>query len=245
MTTDEQMAGMLGDAALRTLRVRESVRATPRSRILRLELVGAPFAFRPGQAVRVAPHGRPRRPYSIACAPEEVAERQSLELLIRGGEELPGDADPMAPGSLVDVEGPFGAFVFPERVDETRVLFVAGGAGIAPLRAMLHHALRARPALAIDLVYSARTPDEFAYREELTGLAHAGHVRVTETVTRTVDGDRWTGRRGRIDRHLLGSAIASPDTLCFICGPQSLVHEVPGWLRELGVAAERIRVEQW
>ena len=40
--------------------------------------------------------------------------------------------------------------------------------------------------------------------------------------------------------------MARPDdTLCFVCGPEALVHEVPRMLGEIGVTADRIRVEEW
>ncbi len=44
---------------------------------------------------------------------------------------------------------------------------------------------------------------------------------------------------------LLAQCVTDPATLCFVCGPESLVHEVPRMLRELGIADARIRVEEW
>jgi ferredoxin-NADP reductase len=39
--------------------------------------------------------------------------------------------------------------------------------------------------------------------------------------------------------------VTDPETLCFLCGPKSLLEEVPAMLGELGVARSRIRVESW
>ena len=64
------------------------------------------------------------------------------------------------------------------------------------------------------------------------------------TVTRHAD-ESWRGERGRISRRQLEAALPDEDAYCFVCGPESLVHEVPRLLRELGVAPERIRVEEW
>jgi ferredoxin-NADP reductase len=44
---------------------------------------------------------------------------------------------------------------------------------------------------------------------------------------------------------MLEAAVISPETLCFVCGPDALVHDVPGMLRDIGVPEERIRVEEW
>ena len=104
----------------------------------------------------MGPHdGAVRRPFSIACSPERAAETRALELLIamEGGS---GDLTWATTGALVDVEGPIGTFTFPASLDQSRVLFVAGGTGIAPVRAMLDHALRRHPAERISLLYSTR-----------------------------------------------------------------------------------------
>ena len=39
--------------------------------------------------------------------------------------------------------------------------------------------------------------------------------------------------------------VHDPETLCFICGPAALVDEMPKQLRELGIPAARIRIEEW
>ena len=46
----------------------------------------------------------------------------------------------------------------------------------------------------------------------------------------------WQGSRGRISRAQLEAVVDRPDdTLCFVCGPEALVHEVPRMLGEIGV----------
>ncbi len=228
-----------------TLTINDVIAATPRARIVRLDLGGRAFPFAPGQAVMVADHGsreRPR-PYSLASAPEDAARDGWLELLI--GLKPSGDAGPhltLVPGQRVDVDRPIGQFTFPEGSAERRFAFVAGGTGIAPLRAMLHRAL-ARADAGIAVLYSARTPDEFAYEEELRALAAAGRLELHQTVTR--GGDGWTGPRGRLGRADLAPLVRDPETLCFVCGPPALVEEIPKLLGELGVAQERIRIETW
>ena len=228
-----------------TLPIRDVQQATPRARILRLGLRGQSFAYLPGQAVKIATHGTAvRRPYSIAGSPEDAKRDDCLELLI--GVDADGSPGPhltLEPGAQIDVEGPLGSFTFPANPEEQRFVFIAGGTGIAPLRAMLHHAL-ALPHRQIGVFYSARTPDEFAYQRELQALADTGQIELRETVTRTVD-DGWQGTRGRIDREELRRLIHHPETLCFVCGPPSLVDEMPKLLGDLGVERRRIRLEEW
>ncbi len=238
-----------------TLVIRDVQVATPRARFVQIDLGGAAFDYAPGQFVLVAPHGQPqRRPYSIASAPEDAKRSGVIDLLVGtdpisdGAHGAPAEGettwnfDP-APGDRVDVEGPFGSFTFPESPAERRFLFVAGGTGIAPLRAMLRHALGI-PHDRIGLFYSARTPDDFAFQDELRALAEAGAIDLRQTVTRDA-GERWTGSRGRAKAESLRELVDGPETLCFVCGPLALVAATSTMLEALDIAPNRIRMEEW
>jgi ferredoxin-NADP reductase len=222
--------------------------ATPRSRLLTVDLGVHAFDFLPGQAVLIgAPGQAERRPYSIACSPERASETRSLELLIAlepDGELGPHFAAP-EPGSLLDVEGPLGTFVFPQVPEQERLLFVAGGTGISPLRSMIDHVLRRHPARPVSVLYSARRSDEFAFIDELREHARQHRIELHQTVTRD-DSAAWAGGRGRIGRSHFDSVLHDPaSTLCFVCGPRTMVAEASATLHELGVPEAAIRTEGW
>lgn len=225
-----------------TLPVAEVRRATPTSRLLRLAL-DAPFAFEPGQSALIGLHGQPdRRHYSLATPPEIARRDGALEFLVRterdGG--IGPHLDGMRRGTLVDVEGPVGRFILPDVFQETHLLFVAGGTGIAPIRAMLLRAA-ASPGLSLCLAYSARTSKEFAFLTELDGMRRDG-LRLLLTATREAP-DSWKYDRGRLNQTRLASLVESPDTMCFVCGPPALVEDVPQSLMKLGIEEGRIRTE--
>jgi ferredoxin-NADP reductase len=134
--------------------------------------------------------------------------------------------------------------VFPEHPRERRFVFIAGGTGIAPMRSMLRHAVLSRRPGQLRLLYSARTPSDFAYLTELRGMAREGAIELALTTTREIP-ERWRGGRGRIALSQLALLIDDPATLCFVCGPAAMVDEVPPMLRQLGVAETRIRLEDW
>jgi NAD(P)H-flavin reductase len=222
---------------------------TPRSRLLTLDLREQPFEFRPGQAVLVGTRGvQPRRPYSIASSPERAAEARTLELLIalEADGTLGTHLLDLVPGIPIDVEGPLGTFLFPVETPEQPLLFVAGGTGIAPLRAMIDHVLRPpSPRPRISLLYSARNAEEFAFIEELRGHERRGRLELHQTVTRD-DSTAWAGRRGRIGRSHFETVVHDPaNTLCFVCGPRAMVSESVTTLAALGVPARAIRTEAW
>ena len=222
--------------------------STPRSRLIRLDITNQSFVFTPGHAVMVGRHGQSeRRPYSIASSPEQAAESQQLELLISVEPDgaFGPHLDPVAPGLELDVEGPIGSFMLPPVPAEGRLLFVAGGTGIAPLRSMLDHALRRHRGPRISLLYSARRGDEFAFVEELQRHAAAGRIELHQTVTRD-ESSAWSGRRGRIGRSHFEAVLHDPGgTVCVVCGPEPLVSESVSTLKALGVPDGQIRTEQW
>jgi ferredoxin-NADP reductase len=231
----------------RVLRVSSVRIATISARIVRLDLGGALFPFRPGQSVLLGPHEQSMRvPYSLASAPEDVARDRSLEFLVkvdaagRWGE----DFEPLRRGARLGISAPSGKFVFPESPRERRFLFIAGGTGIAPVRSMMRHAIAARVRGRIRLLYSARTPGDFAYLTELRGMARRGEIELSLTATRQMS-PRWRGSQGRIIRTQLALLVDDPATLCFVCGPASMVEDIPLLLRELGVDKSRILLEDW
>jgi len=222
--------------------VRDVEAATPRAKLVRVA-VGGGFDYAPGQAVLVAPHGVAEgRPFSIASAPEDAGRSGVIDLLVGAGDGTSWVFDP-SPGDRVDVEGPIGSFIFPSEPPARRFLFIAGGTGIAPLRAMLRHALGI-PHDRIALVYSARTPADFAFGAEFRTLADAGAIDFRQTVTRD-GGGNWPGARGRITSESLRDLAVDARTLCFVCGPISMVAEVPKLLSNLGIAPDHIKIDEW
>lgn len=229
------------------LRVSSVRKATPSSSIVCLDLEGAPFPYRAGQVASLAPEGSQSWvPYSIASAPEETEADSRLQFLIkldnggRWGDHFPA----LRHGAHVSVRGPSGSFVFPDAPIEQRFLFIAGGTGIAPLRSMIRHAVLSGRNGHISLLYSARTPHDFAYLPELRRMARRGELNLATTATREIPAG-WRGARGRIAAQQLVPLVESPETLCFVCGPAAMVSDVPPMLQALGIERTRIRLEDW
>lgn len=221
-------------------------RATPSTRVLRVSLDGKAFPYRAGQAVYLGhPDQSERVPYSIASSPEESRRGRYLEFLVKTEDrDTPSPLAAVKRGGTLAVQGPFGSFVFPEDSREREFLFVAGGTGIAPLRSMIRHAFETPGSGHLHLLYSARTPADFAYLPELRRLSRDARLQLALTATREVP-PGWRGERGRITRERLKALIDTPETLCFVCGPAAMVDAVPRMLLDLGIDARRIRIEEW
>jgi sulfhydrogenase subunit gamma (sulfur reductase) len=228
------------------LKVRANRAATPTSRIVRLALEELPFTYEAGQAAWLAavPDGE-FTPYSLASSPEDTARHAMLEFLVKvdGSTRFGARVTTLVPGDRVVVRGPAGSFVLPKNLNAASLLFIAGGTGIAPLRSMIRHALDSGFHNRLSLVYSARTPEEFAYLAELRRLAADGVLELHLTLTG--GGESWAHGRGRIDRERLAPLVAASEVFAFICGPTSMLVEVSGTLKELGLPDDQIRTETW
>lgn len=221
-------------------------RETQSTRIVRVGLGGRPFVYKAGQAATIGPPGHEGVPYSIASAPAETSEHGELEFLIKVHADGRWGDDFAVPrrGGTLGLGGPGGHFVLPDAAEERRFLFIAGGTGIAPLRAMIRQAVLTRRPARMRLLYSARTPADFSYARELRAMARRGEIEVTFTATRETPG-RWRGGRGRIAAEQLRPLVDDRETLCFVCGPTSMVEDVPLILVSLGISRGRIRLEEW
>ena len=92
------------------------------------------------------------------------------------------------------------------------------------------------------LVYSCRTPAEFAYLAELNALAADGRLRLTLTLTG--EAEDWAHHRGRTaPAHF--RALVQPSTVALVCGPPAMVAELPGVFASLGIPRERVITENW
>jgi len=98
---------------------------------------------------------------------------------------------------------------------------------------------------SLTLLYSNRTPDEIAFKDELDALALSNpHLKIIHTITRHQPHHEWNGRIGRIDEELLRQVSHDkPHAIYYICGTPSMIEDTVRMLTNLGVASERIQLE--
>src|SRR5918996_1136929 len=149
------------------------------------------------------------------------------------------------PGARARGPGPIGGWFVWDGTDTAPVLLLGGGSGVVPLRAILRHHAASGSTAAMHLVYSARTPGDVIYRQELEALAGPRRA-VTLTLTRESALD-WAGHRGRVDAGFL-SEVGWPPSVqphCYVCGPTAFVEAVAEALVGLGHEPGRIRTERF
>jgi ferredoxin-NADP reductase len=220
----------------RTAIVREVSHPTPHGVVLRLEVPDR-VDHLPGQhyVVRLtADDGYvAQRSYSLTSAPHDPLIEMYVERL-DDGEVSTFLADVVEPGDELEVQGPIGGW-FVWRGD-TPAFGVAGGSGVAPLVAMLRHAVHlGRPEL-IRCAVSSRTLADLPYAEE---FAAAGSL-VALTREKSAHG-RPAGRI--VAREL--EPLLLPHATCFVCGSASFSGTATTLLTALHVPHDRIRVESF
>jgi len=140
-------------------------------------------------------------------------------------------------GTTVFLEGPYGAFTGARRRRQ-HVLLLAGGVGIAPLRA-LFETLRTPPG-GMTLVYRVSRDEDLAFRSELDAIAAARGARVHYLVgSRNGPRDPFVGRRlsklvHGVERHDI-----------FVCGSPSFNSAAAAAAQRCGVPAGQVHIEDF
>jgi len=203
-----------------------------------------------GQHVDVrltAPDGyTAQRSYSIAGP----ADGDRIELTVQhvdDGEVSDYLTTVYAIGDPVEVRGPVGGWFVWRREHTDPVFLVAGGSGIVPLMAMIRARAAADSKTPFRLLYSARSPSEIIFADELRRRARDDRgLDVTYLYTRSAPED-WPGRPHRISVADLNSAGWPADLrpACFVCGPTGFVETAADILVALGHEPRRVKTERF
>jgi Na+-transporting NADH:ubiquinone oxidoreductase subunit F len=142
-------------------------------------------------------------------------------------------------GDTVGVSGPYGHFGATESGRE--MVFIGGGVGMAPLRAIIHDELeKKRSGRRISFWYGARSRTELFYVDEFENLArrHA-NFRWMPALSEPAAGDNWDGEQGFIHDVVLRAYLRdhpAPEELeYYLCGPPLMIEAVYAMLDSCGV----------
>jgi predicted ferric reductase len=171
-------------------------------------------------------------PFSLSAAPDGRSLRITVKAL---GDDTARIAD-IRPGTRVVAEGPFGVFTEAAR-RRAKVLLVAGGIGITPVRALMEQVRGDAVVL-----YRALTHDDIVFRNELDELADSRGLELHYVV-----GDHATeeGRNHLSPGHLKELVPDLEERDVFVCGPPGLTDAVARNLRAAGVHRRHIHAERF
>ena len=197
------------------------------------------------------------RAYSMANYPEE---RGLIMLNVRVALPPPRQPDlppgqmssyifGLKPGDNVTISGPFGEFF--ARETDKEMIFVGGGAGMAPMRShILDQLRRIKTDRKMSFWYGARSKNEMFYVEDFNMLAEENdnfdwHVALSEPLPE----DNWEGPTGFIHEVLYENYLkdhkAPEDCEYYLCGPPMMNAAMIKMLLDLGVEREDIMLDDF
>ena len=196
------------------------------------------------------------RAYSMANYPEEKGIMKfnvRIELPPPGTDYPPGEMTSylfnLKPGDNLTIFGPFGEFFANE--SEAEMIFIGGGAGMAPMRShIFDQLLRINTKRKITFYYGARSLKEVFYKEEYDELARKNeNFKWTLALDSPQPEDNWKGPTGFIHQVILDEYLKnheSPeDCEYYMCGPPAMMNAVFGMLDDLGVESEAIKFDDF
>jgi Na+-transporting NADH:ubiquinone oxidoreductase subunit F len=155
----------------------------------------------------------------------------------------------LRPGDILSGIGPFGDFHI--RQTQREMVYIGGGAGMAPLRAHLSHLLEtAGSARRISFWYGARSRQEIFYEDYFHGLARRHpNFSFHLALSSPLPDDGWTGCTGFIheavyDQYLSGHG--NPSAIEFyLCGPPMMIKACKRMIEGMGVSAQQIAYDEF
>ncbi len=191
--------------------------------------------FKPGQVAILRVQREDPAYFAFASSPEDP----ELEILVKQTIGASVALFQMNEGDTVELVGVAGNGFDLGGQAGRDLVFVAMGTGVAPLRSALRCVMNRRERFGqLVVLYGARTPDEFCYREEVDEWEQTG-VELRRVISRP-DGHDWSGRTGYVQSlldHVLPD-LQSPVAL--VCGSREMIEQTKDRLSQMGFAAEDI-----
>jgi MocE subfamily Rieske [2Fe-2S] domain protein len=197
-----------------------------------------------------------RNNYSIAGNKET---EKTLRFNIRIATPPPGQDCPpgagssymfsLKPGDEITAIGPFGDFHI--KPTQKEMVYIGGGAGMAPLRAHLSHLLETQDtARRVSFWYGARSRQELFYQDYFGDLA-AGHpnFRFHTALSSPLPEDAWSGHTGFIHEVVMEEYLAAHENPLaiefYLCGPPAMIKACRKMLEGLGVSEGQISFDEF
>ena len=211
--------------------------------VARLDLVpprGLNWRWLAGQYLDVLLSDGRRRAFSIANAPEQSDHVELHIRHIEGGGFTHRVFHELEPGAVLRVEGPLGTFV-PREDSERAMLFVAGGTGFAPIKALIEHFLHLGTARPMHFYWGARAERDL-YLPELPGQWAARHPAFyyTSVLSDPGEGEAERHRTGPVHLAVLEDFPDMSEFDVYMSGPPAMIEAARRAFADARLPEERL-----
>lgn len=173
-------------------------------------------------------------PISVSSAPRNGLVRFSIKLVGDSADAFRA----IRPGTRLLLEGPYGVFTLPED-PHRKLLLLAAGSGVAPIRALAEHANTAQHPVV--LVRASR-PEDLWYGQELERIARERGGRMLTSVGRRAT---LAGGDPLAPANLLAACPDIAEREIYVCGPGGFIRSAHRAAIKLGVPADSIHDERF
>ncbi len=224
------------------MRIAEAIDEAPAIRTFRLEFLdpkeGEAFSFRTGQFGLYSAFGEGESTFCIASSP---TRKGYIECTFREVGRVTAALADKEKDDVIGFRGPYGN-VFPiERWQGKRLVFVAGGIALPPLRSVIWNCLDLRDRYSdITIVYGARTVADLVYKRELEEWGARSDLQLVCTVDPGGETPDWKGKIGFVPHVVDQIAPASDNAVAIVCGPPIMIKLTLPVLAKLGFGKTEI-----
>jgi predicted ferric reductase len=175
-------------------------------------------------------------PFSISHLP------QNNEIRITPKElgDFTGKIKDLAPDTKVLIEGPYGAFTSMFGTSN-KVLFIAGGIGITPIRTLMEDMLQ--KGKDVILLYGNKSKEDIVFKNELEEVAQKYPAKISYVLSEETD---FPGERGYIDEEKIKRLV--PDFInrdIYLCGPPPMMDKLITVFKNFGVRDSQLHFEKF
>ncbi len=196
------------------------------------------FTFLPGQFLMVEVPGFGEVPISISSS---TSNKGFIELCIRKAGTVTNALHRAKRGAKVGLRGPFGTHFPLKRMKGQSIILIAGGLGLAPLRAPIYYVTENRSEFHdVHILYGTKSPDQLLFDYQYESWRRIDDVNM-QIIVEEPD-ESWQGPVGLITKLLENVAIDPNETNAIVCGPPVMFKFVCQRLNQMGIPMDRMFV---
>ena len=201
------------------------------------------FDYKPGQYILVSLEVEGKvitKAFSLSSSPTEKDHIEFTKKLT--GHPFSNVLDNMKIGDSAVISGPFGKMTF--EGEYAKVALLSGGIGITPMISICRYCTDLHLDADIVLIYSNKTENDLAFREELDEMMHNNNNNLKVVYTLTRASESWTGCRERICENMVIREIPDYRERHFlICGPPEMVRSMEEMLALMNIPKDMVKKE--
>jgi len=224
------------------MRIEKITDEAPLVKTFRLKFVdekeGESFNFVTGQFGEYSVFGEGESTFCIASSP---TRKGYIECTFRQVGRVTNALAAKDEGDVIGFRGPYGNMFPIEQWHGKKLIFIAGGIALPPLRSVIWNVLDLRDRYDdVTILYGARSVADLVYKHELKEWADRGDTKVFTTVDPGGETPDWKGHVGFVPTVLEQVAPSPANTIALVCGPPIMITRTMPVLTKLGFVPEQI-----